>query len=124
MSTGRKPEHIPLSELNISNPLPQVPPHDLLRHSHHHDRPPGVPQDAPHSHQHSGPGHGGIEHYHEHRHAEPAPQGLYERISLEFSHTWPGQCYLRFEGAAGAVTMVQVNAADRAVLRALCREEL
>jgi hypothetical protein len=47
-----------------------------------------------------------------------APQGLHERISLEFSHTWPGQCYLRFE-ASGAVTMVRVNAADRAVLRRL-----
>jgi hypothetical protein len=50
---------------------------------------------------------------------EAAPQGLHSRISLEFSHTWPGQCYLRFEAASGAVTMVAVNAADLQTLRRL-----
>jgi len=54
----------------------------------------------------------------------PGEAGLYREISLVFSHSWPGQAYLRFEAASGAVTMVAVNAADRAALRVLCREEI
>jgi hypothetical protein len=53
--------------------------------------------------------------------AVPPEAGLYERISLEFSGSWTW-C-LRFGAPGGAVTMVRVNAADRAVLAALLRKE-
>jgi hypothetical protein len=44
---------------------PQVPPHDLMLHAHHHD---GL-LDEPHEHPHTGPGHMGIEHSHPHSRA-------------------------------------------------------
>jgi hypothetical protein len=34
------------------------------------------------------------------------------RISVELSHTWPGEAYLRFEAADGTATMVAVDRDD------------
>jgi hypothetical protein len=89
-----------------------------VRLDHPSLEPPGIEQDASfrtlsaaHDREHPAPA------------VLPALPGLYERISLEFSSTWPGQCYLRFKAPGGAVTMVRLNAADRAVLAALLREE-
>lgn len=56
------------------------------------------------------------DHLSQQRHAadmQPEPESLYSRISLEFSHSWPGQAYLRLEAANGAAVMVRLNAADR-----------
>jgi hypothetical protein len=36
----------------------------------------------------------------------------WERISLELSHTWPGEIYLRFQAADGTATMVRVDEDD------------
>lgn len=36
----------------------------------------------------------------------------WERISVELSHTWPGEAYLRFQAADGTATMVAVDNDD------------
>jgi hypothetical protein len=36
----------------------------------------------------------------------------WERISVEVSHTWPGEAYLRFQAADGTAIMVRVDAHD------------
>ena len=43
----------------------------------------------------------------------------WERISLELSHTWPGQFLLRFEAADGAAMMVGVGGGDLAAVGGL-----
>lgn len=47
------------------------------------------------------------------------PDQHYRRISLELSHTWPGESYLRFESPDGAAVMVAVKAGDILRLRSL-----
>ena len=39
---------------------------------------------------------------------------MWARISVELSHTWPGEAYLRLETADGTATMVRVDAGDLA----------
>jgi hypothetical protein len=41
----------------------------------------------------------------------------YSRISLELSHSWPGEMYLRFETGPGMAVMVGVTPADLADLK-------
>lgn len=50
---------------------------------------------------------------------------LYDRISLELSHTWPGQIYLRFEPHAngGPAIMIQVKPGDIAAIARLGNRE-
>ena len=56
--------------------------------------------------------------------AEGAPERHYSRISLELSHTWPGELYLRFETGPKAAVMVAVTPADLAALRLLTAPEV
>ncbi len=44
---------------------------------------------------------------------------FYRRISLELSHTWPGEMYLRFETGPGMAVMVGVTPADLDEIRPL-----
>lgn len=67
----------------------------------------------------AGDGFAEMETDHRELHDQLAPKGLYERISLEFSSTWPGQAYLRFEASGGVVVMVAVNGTDCRVLARL-----